>query len=132
VPAALRGLHRAVSAELDTAIAATMKLPGVDVSPVTNVLDSLNARVQAVANAALQTDAGDGEAPTADATRAKSLLRNVTRHATVSHYERDETGKHLFAWPRLPRALPEVKTRTGIVHRRIESNHDQSQSSASQ
>jgi hypothetical protein len=116
VPPVLRALHREVSAELDVAIAATLKLPGVDVSPVTKVLESLNGRVQSAAMAALKASAGDVEAA-----KANSLLRNVTKHATVGHFERDETGKHMFAWPRQPRALPEVKTRTGIMHKRIDN-----------
>lgn len=117
VPVALRQLHRDVSHELDCALAATMQLPGVDVGPYTAVLDSINERVEGVAAGTLQLPSS-GPASTAPA-RSLSFLRSVSKHGSVSHFERDETGKHFYAWPRIPRALPEVHTRTGIVHRQV-------------
>lgn len=117
VPLALRQLHREVSHELDCALAATMQLPGIDVGPFTAALDSINERVEHVALETLQIPSSGPSSTTPS--RSLSFLRSVSKQGSVSHFERDETGKHLYAWPRIPRALPEVHTRTGIIHRQL-------------
>ncbi len=96
----LRGLHSQVWHEMELASAQTLADASVDTAPVARVLDSLNRRVAAAADKSPST-----------------FLTSIAKHAPVGIYERDDSGKHLFVWPRLPRILPERRERTGIVHR---------------